>query len=103
MSQSSRPNLQAHYPVVIAGGGPTGLTLANLLGMYGVECLLIERHAATVHEPRAVSIDDESLRTMQAAGIGDRKQFDITTGLAKRLIFGRMMMTEHAGADDGSL
>jgi 3-(3-hydroxy-phenyl)propionate hydroxylase len=61
--------LKAHYPVVIAGGGPTGLTLANLLGMYGVECLLIERHAATVHEPRAVSIDDESLRTMQAAGI----------------------------------
>lgn len=60
-----------HVPVVIAGGGPTGLTLANLLGMYGVECLLVERHAATVHEPRAVSIDDESLRTMQAAGIVD--------------------------------
>ncbi len=63
--------LKAHYPVVIAGGGPTGLTLANLLGMYGIECLLVERHAATVHEPRAVSIDDESLRTMQAAGIAD--------------------------------
>ena len=63
--------LHSHYPVVIAGGGPTGLTLANLLGMYGVECLLIERHKATVHEPRAVSIDDESLRTMQAAGIVD--------------------------------
>ena len=46
--------------VVIAGGGPTGLTLANLLGMYGIECLLLERHAATVHEPRAVSIDDEA-------------------------------------------
>lgn len=64
-------NLLGHYPVVIAGGGPTGLTLANLLGMYGIECLLLERHAATVQEPRAVSIDDESLRTMQAAGIAD--------------------------------
>ena len=32
---------------------------------------LVERGdvAATVHEPRAVSIDDESLRTMQAAGV----------------------------------
>jgi 3-(3-hydroxy-phenyl)propionate hydroxylase len=66
---SETAGLKAHYPVVIAGGGPTGLTLANLLGMYGVECLLIERHAVTVHEPRAVSIDDESLRTMQAAGV----------------------------------
>jgi len=59
------------YPVVIAGAGPTGLTLANLLGKYGVPTLLIERHSGTVGEPRAVSIDDESLRTMQNAGVID--------------------------------
>jgi len=47
------------------------LTLANLLGTYGVEVLLVERNPATVSEPRAVSIDDESLRTMQAAGVVD--------------------------------
>ncbi|AXK81808.1 bifunctional 3-(3-hydroxy-phenyl)propionate/3-hydroxycinnamic acid hydroxylase [Pseudolabrys taiwanensis] len=58
-----------HYPVAIVGAGPTGLTLANLLGVYGVACVILERNAATVHEPRAVSIDDESLRTMQAAGL----------------------------------
>ncbi len=57
--------------IAIIGAGPTGLTLANLLGIYGVETLLIERNAETVHEPRAVSIDDESLRTMQAAGLAD--------------------------------
>jgi 3-(3-hydroxy-phenyl)propionate hydroxylase len=56
------------FPVVIVGAGPTGLTLANLLGVYGVPTLLIERHPGTVGEPRAVSIDDESLRTMQNAG-----------------------------------
>jgi 3-(3-hydroxy-phenyl)propionate hydroxylase len=61
--------LHAHYPIIVVGGGPTGLTLANLLGVYGIEALLIERNGATVHEPRAVSIDDESLRTMQAAGL----------------------------------
>ena len=59
----------AHYPVAIVGAGPTGLTLANLLGVYGIPCVILERNAATVHEPRAVSIDDESLRTMQAAGL----------------------------------
>ncbi len=62
---------KTHFPVAIVGAGPTGLTLANLLGVYGVACVVLERNAETVHEPRAVSIDDESLRTMQAAGIVD--------------------------------
>jgi 3-(3-hydroxy-phenyl)propionate hydroxylase len=59
------------WPVVIVGAGPTGLTLANLLARYGVDVLLIERNESTVQEPRAVSIDDESLRTMQAIGVVD--------------------------------
>jgi 3-(3-hydroxy-phenyl)propionate hydroxylase len=61
----------AHYPVVIIGSGPIGLTLANLLGRLDVRTLLVERNTTTVQEPRAVSIDDESLRTMQAAGVID--------------------------------
>ncbi len=58
-----------HWPVIVVGAGPTGLTLACLLARYGIDVLVIERNAQTVQEPRAVSIDDESLRTMQAAGI----------------------------------
>jgi 3-(3-hydroxy-phenyl)propionate hydroxylase len=65
---SDLPSLD-RVSVVVVGAGPTGLTLANLLGVYGVRTLLVERNAATVGEPRAVSIDDESLRIMQAAGI----------------------------------
>ena len=61
----------AYYPVVVVGGGPTGLTVANLLGAYGIDTLLVERNETTVQEPRAVSIDDESLRTMQAIGAVD--------------------------------
>ena len=48
--------------IVIIGGGPTGLTLANLLGRMGVRTYLIERNKETVNEPRAVSVDDESDR-----------------------------------------
>jgi len=58
-----------HYPVIIIGSGPIGLTLANLLGVHGVRTAVIERNLTTVLEPRAVSIDDESLRTMQNAGV----------------------------------
>lgn len=73
-------NAANHYPIVIIGAGPTGLMLANLLGVYGVETLLIERHSTTVGEPRAVSIDDESLRAVQNAGALGRVLPDIVQG-----------------------
>jgi 3-(3-hydroxy-phenyl)propionate hydroxylase len=71
---------QSHYPVIIVGGGPAGLLLGNLLGTFGVHALLIEKNPATVHEPRAVSIDDESLRTMQAIGLVDEVRAQIVAG-----------------------
>src|SRR5215471_9624358 len=61
--------LRREWPVIVVGAGPTGLTLASLLARYGIEVLVIERDDTTVLEPRAVSIDDEALRTMQAAGV----------------------------------
>ena len=63
------PNVATHRPIIIVGAGPTGLTLASLLARYGIDVLVVERNPHTVQEPRAVSIDDESLRTMQFAGI----------------------------------
>lgn len=66
--------------VLIVGAGPTGLTLANLLGGMGVQTLLVERNEGTVEEPRAVSIDDESMRTVQAAGLVDRVEPIISRG-----------------------
>lgn len=58
--------------VAIVGAGPTGLTIANLLGKAGVSVIVIERNPDTVQAPRAVSIDDEALRTMQAAGLVEK-------------------------------
>lgn len=51
--------------VLIIGAGPVGLLLANLLGAYGVKTLVLEKNASYEIEPRAVSIDDESLRSLQ--------------------------------------
>lgn len=58
--------------VIIIGAGPAGLSTANYLGMAGIRTTLIERNPSTVNEPRAVSIDDESLRSMQTLGLVDR-------------------------------
>ena len=57
--------------VIIVGAGPTGLAAANLLGMYGINTLILERNAALSDCPKAISIDDEGLRTCQAMGLID--------------------------------
>lgn len=57
------------YDVIIVGAGPTGLLLANFLGSAGIRTLVIERNPSTVGEPRAVSIDDEALRSIQWVGL----------------------------------
>jgi 3-(3-hydroxy-phenyl)propionate hydroxylase len=64
--------------ILIVGAGPTGLLLSHLLGGMGVQTLLVERNPSTVDEPRAVSIDDESMRALQAAGL-DAVVQEITT------------------------
>ncbi len=57
--------------VLIVAAGPCGMTIANLLGVYGVEAIVIDRETDIIDYPRAVGIDDESLRTCQTIGLVD--------------------------------
>ncbi|MGW4242045.1 bifunctional 3-(3-hydroxy-phenyl)propionate/3-hydroxycinnamic acid hydroxylase MhpA [Nocardia sp. NPDC004722] len=59
------------YEVVIVGLGPTGLTLANLLGRRGVRVLVLEREPEFYGMARAVYTDDEGMRIFQTAGVAD--------------------------------
>lgn len=59
------------YDVAIVGLGPTGATLANLLGICGLSVLVLEREAAAYHLPRAVHFDDEVMRVFQTLGLAD--------------------------------
>jgi 3-(3-hydroxy-phenyl)propionate hydroxylase len=68
------------FDVLIVGAGPVGLTLANLLGLHGLRTLVVERNAALEGEPRAVTLDDESLRTMQGAGLAPAVLRDVVLG-----------------------
>lgn len=53
--------------VLVVGAGPIGLTFANLLGEMGIRTGVIERDAGLGDMPRAVTLDDEGMRTLQAA------------------------------------
>ncbi|WP_204162198.1 bifunctional 3-(3-hydroxy-phenyl)propionate/3-hydroxycinnamic acid hydroxylase [Variovorax sp. WS11] len=59
------------YDVAIVGLGPTGATLANLLGAAGLSVLVIEKEAGIFPLPRAIHFDGEVLRILQGAGLRD--------------------------------
>lgn len=55
--------------VVVLGAGPVGLAIANYLGQVGIDVLVIEKLDKLIDYPRAIGIDDESLRAVQALGL----------------------------------
>ncbi|KMO32224.1 bifunctional 3-(3-hydroxy-phenyl)propionate/3-hydroxycinnamic acid hydroxylase [Methylobacterium aquaticum] len=60
--------------VAIIGCGPVGAMLANLLGLQGVSCVVLEREAEIYALPRAVHFDDEVMRLFQTVGLADAMQ-----------------------------
>ncbi len=59
------------YDVIIAGYGPTGSTLAGLLGHAGHRVLAIDRDADVYQLPRAVHFDAAVMRIFQTMGLVD--------------------------------
>ncbi|MES2282678.1 MAG: bifunctional 3-(3-hydroxy-phenyl)propionate/3-hydroxycinnamic acid hydroxylase [Pseudomonadota bacterium] len=57
------------FDVAIVGYGPTGATLANLLGSAGLSVLVIEKEASIFALPRAIHFDGEVMRIFQSLGL----------------------------------
>ncbi|MFK4296615.1 3-(3-hydroxy-phenyl)propionate hydroxylase [Arthrobacter sp. GAS37] len=70
------------YDVAISGLGPTGLTLAHLLGRRGLSVLVLEREPEFYGNARAVYTDDEALRVFQTAGVADDIHTDMNVDSA---------------------
>lgn len=79
LTESSGP-----VDVAVIGAGPVGLTAAALLSRRGIDVVLLEQNSSTSNEPKAISIDDESLRVFQQAGIVDHIMPIVVPGTGTR-------------------
>lgn len=79
--------------VIVVGAGPVGMTAAVLLAGRGLSVVVLERQGRPSSEPKAISLDDESLRTYQAAGVVDQILSIVVPGTG----------TLYYGADDQPL
>src|SRR3990167_9396500 len=57
--------------VLVVGNVPVGASLAALLGRHGVNTLVVDRLHDVLLIPRAIALDNEALRILQLAGLGE--------------------------------
>lgn len=72
--------------VAILGAGPVGLTIANYLSKQGIQVTVVEQLDSLIDYPRAIGIDDESLRTIQSLGLVDQVLPHTTPNHAMRFL-----------------
>jgi 2-polyprenyl-6-methoxyphenol hydroxylase-like FAD-dependent oxidoreductase len=61
-----------HVPVLIAGGGPVGMTLSRTLAQFGVRCLLVERQPSTTRHPKMDITNGRSMELFRRLGLADK-------------------------------
>ena len=56
-------------PVLIAGGGPVGMTLAKTLASFGIECMLVEKNPSTTRHPKMDITNSRSMELFRKLGL----------------------------------
>ena len=61
-----------HVQVLIAGGGPVGLTLARDLARRDITCMLVERNPSTTRHPKMDITNARSMELFRGLGLADQ-------------------------------
>ncbi|MFJ3898999.1 4-hydroxybenzoate 3-monooxygenase [Streptomyces sp. NPDC090083] len=63
-----------HFPVVVVGAGPAGLTVGNILRAAGIDCLVLETgtRESIERRPRAGVIEEGVVRGLRQRGLAER-------------------------------
>ncbi len=84
--------------VLIIGGGPAGLTMASLLGEFGVDCILVERRTAVNPHPRARSVNVRTNEIFRQLGLAEQiDAVSLPEEWSEQLVYARSL----AGAEIG--
>lgn len=70
--------------IVIVGGGPNGIAAAHYMGLYGIDCVVLELNEGILPYPRAVGMDDEALRVLQTVGVAEAAHRDMISNVPLR-------------------
>ena len=83
-------------PVLIAGGGPVGMTLALNLARYGIRSMLVERNPATTRHPKMDLTNGRSMELFHRLGIDEQLR---AAGVPRENAFDILWVTNMAGHD----
>ncbi len=73
--------MTAQTEVMIAGGGPVGLTLGLALAHYGIDCQIAERNPSPTHVPKMDVTNCRSMELFRMLGVAERLR---TAGVPER-------------------
>jgi 2-polyprenyl-6-methoxyphenol hydroxylase-like FAD-dependent oxidoreductase len=83
-----------NIPVLIAGGGPVGMTLALNLARYGVRSMLVERNPATTRHPKMDLTNGRSMELFHRLGIDEHLR---DAGVPRKNAFDILWVTNMVG------
>jgi len=86
---------EVEVPVLIVGGGGSGLCASSFLSDLGIEHLLVERHNITSHLPKAHYLNQRTMEVLRSHGIADAI-YEVGTPIAN---FGRVRWRRSLGGD----
>lgn len=87
---------QIETPVLIAGGGPVGMTLALSLARYGVRSILVERNPETTRHPKMDLTNGRSMELFHRLGIDEQLR---DAGVPRENAFDILWITNMVGHD----